>query len=133
MPQVATVRSISGKSIPVIAWVTGDAPSVIRLFGPQSYGGLGDISVRAEEEASRLGVSPKEIVDKVSASFTVLEMSLTSVLHVKLYRQSSGKIIKLPGVPEMYDYEFFPQPVCKPLTFSFQKHTHTYVHTSASL
>ncbi|KAF9559428.1 UDP-Glycosyltransferase/glycogen phosphorylase [Agrocybe pediades] len=89
-PQLQISRSISGKTVPIFAWLTGKAASMIRMFGPESSGGLGDLEARMQAEASRLGVSPAEIGDK-------------------LVKQTSGKILKLPGVPEMYDYEFTPQ------------------------
>ncbi|KAF4614972.1 hypothetical protein D9613_002487 [Agrocybe pediades] len=85
-------RSISGNTVPVFALGTGNAASMIRMFGPESSGGLGDLETRIQFEAARLGVSPAEIGDKV-------------------VRSTSGKIVKLPGIPEMYDYEWAPQKV----------------------
>ncbi|KAF9557510.1 UDP-Glycosyltransferase/glycogen phosphorylase [Agrocybe pediades] len=89
-PQLKFTKSISGDKIPIFAWLTGKAASLIRLFGPESLGGFGDMTAKVEAEAARLGVTPKEIGDK-------------------FYNETTGKVIKLAGIPEMYDYEFFPQ------------------------
>ncbi|KAF4612109.1 hypothetical protein D9613_004547 [Agrocybe pediades] len=89
-PQMKLTKSISGDKIPIFGLVIGKAASLIRLCGPESLGGFGDLGARAEAEAARLGITPAEMGDK-------------------LYRETTGKVIKLPGVREMYDYEFFPQ------------------------
>ncbi|KAF9557508.1 UDP-Glycosyltransferase/glycogen phosphorylase [Agrocybe pediades] len=102
-PQMKLTRSISGDKTPIFGWLTGKAASLIRLFGPESLGGFGDLGARVEAEATRLGVTPAEIGDK-------------------LYQETTGKVIRLPGVPEMYDYEFFPQelPFNIPVTELFK-------------
>ena len=33
-------------------------------------------------------------------------------LDSKIYYHSEGKLVQVPGLPAMYDYEFFPQEVC---------------------
>ncbi|KAF9551249.1 UDP-Glycosyltransferase/glycogen phosphorylase [Agrocybe pediades] len=98
-PQLQISRSISGNTVPVFAWGTGKAASTIRMFGPESSGGLGDLETRIQFEAARLGVSPAEIGDKV-------------------VRSTSGKIVKLPGIPEMYDYEWAPQKLAFDMPFA---------------
>ena len=34
-------------------------------------------------------------------------------LDSKIYYLSEGKLVQVPGLPAMYDYEFFPQEVCR--------------------
>jgi hypothetical protein len=34
-----------------------------------------------------------------------------SDLHPKIFHHVEGKLIRIPGLPVMYDYEFFPQKV----------------------
>jgi len=64
-PQCQATRALSGTSVPVLP-----APSsaIIRGFGPESLGGIGDFGKRADDEAARLGVSPDEVADEVRYS-----------------------------------------------------------------
>jgi hypothetical protein len=58
-------RAISGHSVPIITLVTGGAGAIIRLFGPESMGGIGDIGARIDAETARTGLSDEEIGSKV--------------------------------------------------------------------
>jgi hypothetical protein len=33
------------------------------------------------------------------------------MVYPKLLMQTEGKLVQIPGLPAMYDYEFFPQKV----------------------
>ena len=33
------------------------------------------------------------------------------ILDLKLFYHTEGKLVRIPGLPDMYDYEFFPQKV----------------------
>ena len=33
------------------------------------------------------------------------------MIHPKIFMQTEGKLVEIPGLPAMYDYEFFPQMV----------------------
>ena len=62
-------RSISGKNVPIYAWQTAAAASILYTFGPERLGGLGDLvekleKIEAEDEETR----DKEIL-KVSLFF----------------------------------------------------------------
>ena len=51
-------RSISGKNVPIYAWQTAAAASILYTFGLERLGGLGDLvekleNVRAEDEETR--------------------------------------------------------------------------------
>lgn len=63
--QLRATRAISGKSIPIFAFVSSSASAMIRLFGPESLGGLGDFGARTDAEALRTGRKPEEIGDEV--------------------------------------------------------------------
>ncbi|KAJ6570234.1 hypothetical protein DFH09DRAFT_425007 [Mycena vulgaris] len=39
VPQLGATRALSGASVPIVAWVTGGASTILRLFGPESMGG----------------------------------------------------------------------------------------------
>lgn len=60
-------RAITGKSVPIISWLTGHVATGIRFWGPESLGGFGDIERQVNEEVARTGVSRKEIAARVSA------------------------------------------------------------------
>lgn len=51
--------------MPVFAWFTGGVSTIIRLFGPEYMGGLGDFSEKVETEVARLNVFTKDIGDQV--------------------------------------------------------------------
>lgn len=84
---------------------------MLRTLGPEHYGGRGDLGAKIEAEAVRRGITPLEVGDSVSLSCRV--MSWTRVLRIqsKLYAHTDGSIIKVAGVPDMYDWEYFPQLV----------------------
>jgi hypothetical protein len=128
LPQLMATRAVSGHSVPIISCVAAGAGAIIRLFGPESLGGVGDIGAKIDAEVARTGLSEDEIGPKI-------------ITHTE------GKLIRIPGLPAMYDYEFFPQkvPVDRPFHkvarggyTSFQKCdaaivTTSYAYESVSL
>ena len=54
--------------MPIIALVAAGAAAIIRLFGPESIGGVGDFGARIDAEAARTGLSTDEIGPKVYIS-----------------------------------------------------------------
>jgi hypothetical protein len=88
--QFQATRAITGQSVPIMAWMTGHASHIIRIFGPESLGGIGDLGAKIDAEAARLGVAAEEIASQV-------------------YNHTDGTVVKIPGLPDMYDYEVFPQ------------------------
>ena len=51
--------------MPIIAMVTSGAAAVLRLFGPESMGGAGDIGPKIDAEVARTGLSAAEIGSEV--------------------------------------------------------------------
>ncbi|KAJ7510340.1 UDP-Glycosyltransferase/glycogen phosphorylase [Mycena galericulata] len=90
VPQMQATRALSGDSTAIIAWVTGGASTILRLFGPEALGGLGNFGERIDAEAQRTGKNPVEIGDMI-------------------FKHTDGTVVNIPGLPPMYDYEFFPQ------------------------
>ena len=43
------------------------------------------------------------------------------VLFIKMFYHTEGKLVQIPGLPAMHDYEFFPQTVCVYRTWSSTK------------
>jgi hypothetical protein len=69
---VQATRAVSQHSVPIIASVAAGAAAIIRLFGPESIGGVGDFGARIDAEAARTGLSADEIGPKVFIIFFVL-------------------------------------------------------------
>ena len=63
--QVYAIRAISGHSVPIIACISAGAGSIIRLYGPESMGGVGDFGARIDAEAARTGLSVDDIGNDV--------------------------------------------------------------------
>ncbi|KAJ7121067.1 UDP-Glycosyltransferase/glycogen phosphorylase, partial [Mycena epipterygia] len=89
--QLRATRAITGASVPILTFIAGNAGSLIRLFGPESMGGL-DFGAQVKAGVLRTGISADEVGDQ-------------------MLQQADGKIVKIPGIPAMYDYESFPQNV----------------------
>ncbi|PPQ96596.1 hypothetical protein CVT26_010751, partial [Gymnopilus dilepis] len=94
-PQLQATRAITGQSVPIFAWMTGHASSILRLYGPEEIGGIGNLGARIDAEAARTGVAPEEIGDKI-------------------FKHTDGTVCNIPGLPAMYDWEWFPQKACLP-------------------
>ena len=58
-------RAISGHSVPIISCVAAGAGAIIRFYGPESIGGVGDIRAKIDAEVARTGLSGNEIGPKV--------------------------------------------------------------------
>ena len=65
-------RAISGHSVPIISCITTGAAFVIRDFGPESMGGVGDIRPRIEAETARTGRPYDEVGIEVHISVLCL-------------------------------------------------------------
>ena len=52
----------------MMACMAAGAAAMIRFFGPESIGGIGDIGVRIDAEVARTGLSANEIGHKVHTS-----------------------------------------------------------------
>ena len=64
-PQLLATRAVSGRSVPIITFMAAGAGAIIRLFGPESIGGAGDIGPKVDAEVARTGLSADEIGHKV--------------------------------------------------------------------
>ena len=72
LPQLQATRAISGYSVPIIACVSSGVGTMLRLFGPESMGGVGDFGARIDAEIARTGLSDLEIGLKVYISKSYL-------------------------------------------------------------
>ncbi|KAG5633982.1 hypothetical protein H0H81_004049, partial [Sphagnurus paluster] len=102
LPQFKASRALTGHSVPIIAWVSCGGSSSIRLLGPESLGGLGDFGAKVDADAARVGRSRDDVAEE-------------------LYQRTveSDAVVRVPGLPPMYHYEFQPQKFSAKLPVSF--------------
>lgn len=94
--------------MPIYAWQTGAVPAMLYYFGPESLGGGGDLA----EKISKIELENTEARDKEIGRVCIpLCCCLLTLTVRKIYRRLDGKVVKMPGIPLMYDYEYFPQTV----------------------
>ncbi|CDO69246.1 Glycosyltransferase Family 1 protein [Trametes cinnabarina] len=90
---VRDIRDISGTTAKVYAWV----PSMISVlfyytFGPEGVDGGVSLHAKAEAEALRSGREYAEVAHE-------------------LVMRGRGDVVRVPGLPPMYDYEYHPQHI----------------------
>jgi hypothetical protein len=111
--QLHATRTISWISVPIIACITTGAVFAIRNFGPECMRGVGDIGPRTDAEIARTGQLDDEVgPSKVFISVLWPVDGLADVFK-DIYELTERKLIpQVPGLPAMYDYDFFSQTVC---------------------
>ncbi|KAK6987722.1 glycosyltransferase family 1 protein [Favolaschia claudopus] len=87
-------RALSGTTVPILAFVSAPAAALIRMFCAENLGGRGDFGKIIDAEVERSGRPVEEVSDEV-------------------YQFTNGTIVRIPGLPPMYDYEHTPQTLMK--------------------
>ncbi|KAF8459776.1 UDP-Glycosyltransferase/glycogen phosphorylase [Gautieria morchelliformis] len=90
LPILQHIRSVTRRSIPVLAWSAPYASYTLAIAGPEKFGGFGDVEAKARTQAEATGRKLDDIMDE-------------------LYYPSSGHLKNLAGLPPMYDYEWVCQ------------------------
>ena len=72
LPVLQSVREISGKNVPVWNWSPSSAYLPLRVFGPEKYGGLGDVANKARHLAETTGRDVEEVTKEVRPYFQYL-------------------------------------------------------------
>ena len=70
------IRSVTRKSIPVYAWISTSAFSVLRLFGPRELGGFGDMKPQASIQAKETGKDEDDILKEVSKTCLLVALQV---------------------------------------------------------
>jgi hypothetical protein len=109
-PQLRITQEITGNTVPVLAWLSSCAATAIYVCGPPEIGGLGDLEDRAQAEALRSGRPVDEISEEVRIE-RCFSVRFSDAFGCKMFKMTKGEIMKVPGIPPMYDYETFPQIV----------------------
>lgn len=60
-----SIRDITGKDVPVWNWFPAGAYLPLYLFGPEKYGGLGDVANNAQHVAESTGRDVEEVTKEV--------------------------------------------------------------------
>ena len=55
MSDIDVIKSVSGNTTKLYGWLPGMMCHILHVFGPEKYGGKGNIRIKAEEEAARTG------------------------------------------------------------------------------
>ena len=71
--------------MPIIAWAIGGAGAILRRYGPESMGGVGDFGARIDAETARTGLSDEEISDKVHISISYLYSDQLILYYIQRY------------------------------------------------
>ncbi|KAJ7150153.1 hypothetical protein C8R43DRAFT_1128196 [Mycena crocata] len=90
--QLRETRAISGASVEIFTLLSGNAGALLRAWGPESMGGLGDFWANLDAEAARTGKTSLELGEE-------------------RLKRTDGQVIKVPGKPLMFDHETCPQDV----------------------
>jgi hypothetical protein len=86
LPQLHSTREVSGHSVPIITCMAAGAAAILRFFGPESIGGIGDIGARIDAEVARsTGLSSDEIGHKVHISVSVFLDRLIDLVSKDIY------------------------------------------------
>lgn len=111
-PLLHATRALTGKSVPIFNWATGSSHAILRLWGPASLGGQASLFSTVIEESIRTGEDPDDLGNKVHRMrVEVIKTLFEFLLMSKVYKQTTGAVVRIPGLPPMFDHEFFPQEV----------------------
>jgi uroporphyrinogen-III decarboxylase len=69
LPILQSVREITGKNVPVWDWWSAGAYLPLHVFGPEKYGGLGDVADKARQAAEATGRDVEEVTKDVGPYF----------------------------------------------------------------
>ncbi|OJT12307.1 UDP-glycosyltransferase 73E1 [Trametes pubescens] len=87
---IRAIRKLSGNSVKIYSWIAGSTYALFYVFGPEKLGGRGDINVKVLAEIERTGRPFDEVANEIIF-------------------EPKGEVVKVPALPPMYDYEYYPQ------------------------
>jgi hypothetical protein len=104
------------------------AAPMLRLFGPEELGGFGDLKGKIDADAALSGKPAEEIGMNVRGQASLDIDTHSDAGTAQVYRKITGEIVRVPGLPDAYDYESFPQEVRHT-----PSHTEYFLKCSASI
>ena len=69
LPILQSVREITGRNVPVWNWWTSGIYLPLHLFGPEKYGGLGDVANKARDVVAATGQDVEDVTKEVDPYF----------------------------------------------------------------
>lgn len=69
LPILQCVREITGRNVPVWNYWSSGAHLPLHIFGPEKYGGLGDVVTKARYRAEATGRDVEEVTKEVGPYF----------------------------------------------------------------
>ena len=78
IPQLHATRAVSGYSVPIIFFVESGAGAILRRYGPESMGGIGDFGARIDAEIARTGL-PYDEIDHNKVHISISYISIQTV------------------------------------------------------
>ncbi len=105
------VRKLSKKPVKVYCWVSCSAAAIYTLFGPAGPSKGNSVRLGLEEEAARTGKPLPEVAEEVRYIAYYASSSYLSPV-TQFFTTVKGDLIRVPGMPAMYDHELHPQKVC---------------------
>ncbi|KAH8110155.1 UDP-Glycosyltransferase/glycogen phosphorylase [Phellopilus nigrolimitatus] len=84
------IREVSGKDVPIYAFESSAVAAFLFLFGPEEFGGGGDLLAKLATISHEDEKAASDEADRI-------------------FRRTDGELITIPGIPPMYDYEYSPQ------------------------
>ncbi|KAI5120745.1 hypothetical protein M0805_007819 [Coniferiporia weirii] len=84
------IRALSEKAIPIYALQSASAAAALFLFGPERFGGNGDLLKKLE-------------------AITYKDEKAINEEAERIYRRINGELLTIPGLPPMYDHEHSAQ------------------------
>ncbi|GLB39042.1 hypothetical protein LshimejAT787_0602040 [Lyophyllum shimeji] len=96
LPPLRATRALTGRSVRIIAFDPLGSAAFLRDWGLEFVDGPGDFGAKVDPEVARTGKSTLKVGNE-------------------LYYHLDGSVIRVPGLPAMYDHEFFqrkwPTPI----------------------
>ncbi|PIL34101.1 hypothetical protein GSI_03812 [Ganoderma sinense ZZ0214-1] len=89
------IKALSGNTVKVFSWHPGLTYALFHLFGPEHVGGRGNLLPLIEEKVRQTGRSFGEVSREIHFTPT-------------------GTLVRVPGMPPMYDHELHPQVLAIP-------------------
>lgn len=93
---MSAIKSLGGKKIPVYMLQSSVAAALVFFSGPEALGGNRNLKEKLQKIDEKDDVSRNREIEKA-------------------YRRCHGQVLSLPGLPPMYDYEFYPQESFVPI------------------
>ena len=113
LPQLQATRAVSGRSVPIIASIAAGAGAIIRGLVRNLWEVQEILVQKLMSRLLVLGYPPMRLVLRYISRIMLLD-GLSNLIS-KILRHTEGKLIWIPGLPAMYDYESFPQKVGRPI------------------